>query len=141
MNVTPLAIEKLKEVMDGENEADSALRVVAMPAGPGLQYMLTMEKEHQPDDTVLRMDGVEFLMDSDSAPFLEEATIDYVEELAAAASVSSSTTPCTPAAAVAAADAVAVVAAVAAAAADAVAADTRIRASGPRATGCIRRGE
>jgi Fe-S cluster assembly iron-binding protein IscA len=25
------------------------------------------------------MEGVEFLMDSDSAPFLEEATIDYVE--------------------------------------------------------------
>jgi Fe-S cluster assembly iron-binding protein IscA len=39
-----------------------------------------MEKEHQPDDTVLRMDGMEFLLDSDSAPFLEEATIDYVEE-------------------------------------------------------------
>lgn len=80
MNVTPLAIEKLKEVMDDEDESGSALRVVAMPAGPGLQYMLTMEKEHQVDDTVLRMDGVEFLMDSDSAPFLSEATIDYVEE-------------------------------------------------------------
>lgn len=80
MNVTTLAIEKLREVMEGENEADSALRVVAMPAGNSLQYMLTMEKEHQPDDTVLRMEGVEFLMDSDSAPFLEEATIDYVEE-------------------------------------------------------------
>ena len=80
MNVTPLAIEKLKEVMEGEAETDSALRVVAMPAGQGLQYMLTMEREHQPDDTVLRMDGVEFLMDSDSAPFLSEATIDYVEE-------------------------------------------------------------
>ena len=80
MNVTPLAIEKLKEVMDDEDESGSALRVVAMPAGPGLQYMLTMEKEHQVDDTVLRMDGVEFLMDSDSAPFLAEATIDYVEE-------------------------------------------------------------
>lgn len=80
MNVTPLAIEKLKEVMVDEDESGAALRVVAMPAGPGLQYMLTMEKEHQVDDTVLRMDGVEFLMDSDSAPFLSEATIDYVEE-------------------------------------------------------------
>ena len=45
----------------------------------GLQYMLTMENESQPDDTVLKMEGVDFLMDSDSAPFLEEATIDYVE--------------------------------------------------------------
>ena len=80
MEVTPLAIEKLKEVMDQEQEVDSSLRVIAMPSGGGLQYMLTMEKETQADDTVLSLDGLSFLMDSDSAPFLEEATIDYVEE-------------------------------------------------------------
>ena len=80
MEVTALAIEKLKEVMDQEEETNSSLRVIAMPSGAGLQYMLTMEKETQPDDTVLSMDGLSFLMDSDSAPFLEEATIDYVEE-------------------------------------------------------------
>lgn len=81
MNVTSLAIEKLKDVIDQDGEAGSALRVVAMPAEQGgLQYMLTMEKESQPDDTVLHVDGMEFLMDSDSAPFLEEATIDYVEQ-------------------------------------------------------------
>ncbi len=82
MEVTTLAIEKLKEVMQEQGETDGALRVVAMPAETGgLQYMLTMENESQADDTVLAMDGVKFLMDSDSAPFLEEATIDYVENL------------------------------------------------------------
>ena len=80
MEVTALAIEKLKEVLDQEQEANSSLRVIAMPSGQGLQYMLTMEKETQPDDTVFSMEGLSFLMDSDSAPFLEEATIDYVEE-------------------------------------------------------------
>ena len=81
MEVTPLAIEKLKEVIDQEEETTSSLRVIAMPSGAGgLQYMLTMEKETQPDDTILSMEGLSFLMDSDSAPFLEEATIDYVEE-------------------------------------------------------------
>ena len=80
MEVTQLAIEKLKEVLDQEQEVNSSLRVIAMPSGGGLQYMLTMEKETQPDDTVLSMEGLSFLMDSDSAPFLEEATIDYVEE-------------------------------------------------------------
>ena len=80
MEVTSLAIEKLKEVIVQEGESANALRVVAMPSEHGgLQYMLTMENENQPDDTVLKMEGVEFLMDSDSAPFLEEATIDYVE--------------------------------------------------------------
>jgi iron-sulfur cluster assembly protein len=82
MQVTSLAIEKLKEVIEQEsdNGSTSALRVVAMPSEQGgLQYMLTMENESQPDDTILKMEGVDFLMDSDSAPFLEEATIDYVE--------------------------------------------------------------
>ncbi len=82
MEVTTLAIEKLKEVMEEQGEASGSLRVVAIPAETGgLQYMLTMENESQADDTVLAMDGVKFLMDSDSAPFLEEATIDYVENL------------------------------------------------------------
>ena len=80
MEVTALAIEKLKEVLDQEEESNSSLRVIAMPSGGGLQYMLTMEKETQPDDTILSMEGLSFLMDSDSAPFLEEATINYVEE-------------------------------------------------------------
>ena len=81
MEVTTLAVEKLKEVMEEQGDQGS-LRVIAMPAeSGGVQYMLTMEKETQADDTVLSVDGVNFLMDSDSAPFLEEATIDYVENL------------------------------------------------------------
>ena len=82
MEVTTLAIEKLKEVMEAQGETNGSLRVVAIPAeSGGLQYMLTMENESQAEDTVLSMEGVSFLMDSDSAPFLEEATIDYVENL------------------------------------------------------------
>jgi iron-sulfur cluster assembly accessory protein len=80
MEITPLAIEKIKEVLEQEEDSSSSLRVIAMPAEQGgIQYMLTMEKESQPDDTVLALEGLSFLMDSDSAPFLEEATIDYVE--------------------------------------------------------------
>ena len=82
MEITTLAIEKLREVLDEQGEQEGSLRVIAMPAeAGGLQYMLTMEKETQADDTVLNVDGVKFLMDSDSMPFLEEATIDYVENL------------------------------------------------------------
>jgi len=72
--VTSPALEKLKEVLDEQGEKDSALRVIAVPAEHGgVQYMMTMEKEVQKDDTVLDMDGIRFLMDSDSEPFLEEA--------------------------------------------------------------------
>ena len=80
MEITTLAIEKLKEVLGEQGEESGSLRVIAMPAeSGGLQYMLTMEKETQTDDTVLDVEGVKFLMDSDSMPFLEEATIYYVE--------------------------------------------------------------
>ena len=80
MEITELAIEKLKEVMEEQGEGESSLRVIAMPADTGgVQYMLTMENESQADDTELSVSGVKFLMDSDSAPFLEEATIDFVE--------------------------------------------------------------
>ena len=44
MEVTTLAIEKLKEVMQEQGETEGSLRVVAIPAETGgLQYMLTME--------------------------------------------------------------------------------------------------
>mgnify|MGYP000865318164 CR=1 FL=1 len=80
MDITALAIEKLKEVMEEQGEQEGSLRVIAIPAETGgLQYMLTVENESQADDTEMNHDGVRFLMDSDSAPFLEEATIDYVE--------------------------------------------------------------
>ena len=77
-----MCIRDSKEVMQEQGETEGSLRVVAIPAETGgLQYMLTMENESQADDTVMSQEGVKFLMDSDSAPFLEEATIDYVENL------------------------------------------------------------
>ena len=78
MEVTELAVEKLKEVMEEQGEQASSLRVIAMPAETGgVQYMLTMEKESQADDTEMNVNGIKFLMDADSVPFLEEATIDF----------------------------------------------------------------
>ena len=131
MEVTPLAIEKLKEVIDQEEETTSSLRVIAMPSGAGgLQYMLTMEKETQPDDTILSMEGLSFLMDSDSAPFLEEATIDYVEEFGGQVGFVIQQPHVWPAPAVVAAAAVDVAAAVVAAAAAVVAAGAAVVAAG-----------
>ena len=82
LEVSTPALAKLKEVMQEQGEQESALRVVAVP-GPngGVQYMMTMESETQDDDKTLELEGIKFLMDSDSIPFLEDATIDYVDEL------------------------------------------------------------
>ena len=82
LEVSSPALEKLKEVLREQGEDGTALRVIAVPGEHGgVQYMMSMETEVQKEDTILDMDGIRFLMDSDSEPFLEGATIDYVEEL------------------------------------------------------------
>ena len=82
MQVSESALEKIKEVLEDEGKKDSPLRVIALPQVNGsVQYMLTMEQELQADDITIDEDGVKFIVDSDSAPFLEKATIDFVEDL------------------------------------------------------------
>ena len=81
LEITNIAAEKIREVLDEEGKEDAPLRVIALPNGQGgVQYMLTLEEDLQPDDTELDRSGIRFLVDSDSAPFLEKATIDFVED-------------------------------------------------------------
>ncbi len=81
ITLSPLAIEKLKAVMEEQGETDSALRVLLVPMGQGVQYMLSLDKEVTEDDITLHQDGVRLLVDRDSAPLLEGTTIDYHEDL------------------------------------------------------------
>ena len=82
MQVSESALEKIKEVLEDEGKKDSPLRVIALPQPNGsVQYMLTMDQESQSDDITINEDGVQFIVDSDSAPFVEKATIDFVEDL------------------------------------------------------------
>ena len=81
LEVTTLAVEKIKEVLEEEGSEDPSLRVVALPGNNGgVQYMLTLEQQTQEDDVTLDRGGIKFLVDSDSAPYLEKATIDFLEE-------------------------------------------------------------
>ena len=43
--------------------------------------MLALEQEAKADDTVVRTDGVSILIDPDSAPLMEGAEIDYMDDL------------------------------------------------------------
>ncbi|MBI2873119.1 MAG: iron-sulfur cluster assembly accessory protein [Chloroflexi bacterium] len=81
ITVTALAAEKLKGVLDEQGKPGSALRIIVMPGDHGLQYMLTLEESPREDDLVLGQDGVQIVVDSDSAPLLEGAELDYSEEL------------------------------------------------------------
>ncbi len=82
INISPLASEKLREILVEQGEEGSSLRVVLMPgAHGGAQYMLALEKEAKSDDTVIDSDGVQILIDADSAPMMEGAEIDYMDGL------------------------------------------------------------
>ena len=82
IEVTDLAARKLGEVLAEHDRPGNMLRVMVMP-GPGgaLQYMLGVEEAARDDDLVIETDSVSMLVDADSAPLIDGASIDYVEGL------------------------------------------------------------
>jgi iron-sulfur cluster assembly accessory protein len=82
INISPLAVEKLKDILVEQGEEGASLRVILMPGtNGGAQYMLALEQEAKADDLVVRTDGVSILIDPDSAPLMEGAEIDYMDGL------------------------------------------------------------
>jgi iron-sulfur cluster assembly accessory protein len=82
IDITPLAAEKLENVLREQGEVGSLLRVVVVPSGHGgLQYMLGVEQEPKDGDVVIETERVRVLVDSESSPLIEGAQIDYVDGL------------------------------------------------------------
>ena len=78
--VTPRAFARLAEINDGA-EMPRALRVAVEGGGcSGFQYDITLD-EPADDDTVIEEGGQRVIFDAVSLPFLENATIDFTEEL------------------------------------------------------------
>jgi iron-sulfur cluster assembly accessory protein len=81
IEITEPAIEKLTAILEEEEALESAIRVVVVPAEHGVQYMLTLEAEPKEDDLTMQVGKVRVVVDEDSAPLMEGAQIDYVEDL------------------------------------------------------------
>ena len=82
IEVTSAAAEKLSDIIEEQGETGSLLRVMVVPGEHGgMQYMLGLEKEAKDGDFVIDTDTVQVLIDSDSAPLIEGAQIDYVDSL------------------------------------------------------------
>ena len=82
ITVSPTAIEKAKGLMEERQLEDAALRVFVVSGGcSGFQYGMAFDKERRTSDTVLERDGLTLLVDPESAPFLDGAEIEYVDEL------------------------------------------------------------
>ncbi|MBI4298760.1 MAG: iron-sulfur cluster assembly accessory protein [Chloroflexi bacterium] len=82
ITITEAAAEKLKSILEEQKEKGAVLRVLVMPGGHGgLQYMLALEKEAREEDLVIETDSIRVIIDAESAPLIEGASIDYVEGL------------------------------------------------------------
>ncbi|SHE58072.1 Iron-sulfur cluster assembly accessory protein [Ruegeria intermedia] len=77
--VTERAFERLAEIGAADN--GKALRIAVEGGGcSGFQYEIALD-EPKEDDLVLEGKGQKVVVDAISLPFLENATIDFTEEL------------------------------------------------------------
>jgi Fe/S biogenesis protein NfuA len=82
LNITEVARKKILGLLEGEGRQGSALRVAITGRGPGgFQYDLRFEGggEKKPDDTVVDAGGFQVLIDLQTGPKLQGATLDFVE--------------------------------------------------------------
>jgi iron-sulfur cluster assembly protein len=81
--MTEKAAAKAKELFKEKGLGeDTGLRVFVVGGGcSGYQYGMALAREVDEDDLVIEYGGVKLVVDPDSAPLLEGAEIDYVDDL------------------------------------------------------------
>lgn len=81
VNMTPTAVDKVRELLAQENDPGLALRVFVAGGGcSGLQYGMTLDEE-QEGDTVIPLSGIKILVDEMSVGYIVGSEIDYVDSL------------------------------------------------------------
>lgn len=83
LNVTENAARQLRSLLQKEaaNSASKGLRVQISKGGcSGLHYEMALD-EKKSGDAVVERDGVQFLVDDESADFLRNATLDFRDGL------------------------------------------------------------
>jgi iron-sulfur cluster insertion protein len=81
ITMTTAAEEKIRELMQ-EEQNTIGLRVYVKGGGcHGYQYGMSFESKMSDDDTVIEKGDVKVIMDSQSAPLLVGCEVDYVDAL------------------------------------------------------------
>ena len=83
LTMTEKAAVKAKELFEEKGiTGEAGLRVFVVGGGcSGYQYGMALAREVEEDDLVIEHAGVRLVVDPDSAPLLEGAEIDYVDDL------------------------------------------------------------
>lgn len=87
ITITETAAGKVKELLEQEATeatAQVALRVAVQPGGcSGLRYSMYLDDQLTDKDVAEEVFGVKVVVDKMSAPYVSEATIDFVDSLEA----------------------------------------------------------
>jgi iron-sulfur cluster assembly accessory protein len=82
ITLTENAAGKVKELLAEEGREDIALRVAVQPGGcSGLRYAMYLDDQVSEKDATAEQFGVRLVIDKMSAPYLTEATVDFVDSL------------------------------------------------------------
>ena len=82
VTITDKAVEKAKAVLAERGVENGALRVFVVGGGcSGYQYGMAIARAREDDDIAIEVSGVTLLVDAESAPLLDGAEVDYVEDL------------------------------------------------------------
>lgn len=81
IELTPRAVEKVREVMRDQGVTEGGLRVGVQGGGcSGMSYNLAIDTEVRPGDKVFEVEGVKLLVDMKSFLYLDGSTLDYKDE-------------------------------------------------------------
>lgn len=81
LSITPAAADKVRELLEQENDPSLALRIFVAGGGcSGLQYGMTLDEE-QEGDTVISQGEFKVLVDEMSLGYINGSEVDYVDSL------------------------------------------------------------
>jgi len=85
INVTDRAVDHLRSLLAEQSApTGKGLRVQVAKGGcSGMQYEMSLDERHE-DDMIVQRDEVHFLIDSESAHYLRNATLDFEDGLTGA---------------------------------------------------------
>jgi iron-sulfur cluster insertion protein len=82
LTITDSSIDKIKDLLAEENNPNLKLRAFVQGGGcSGMQYGFTFDEAQNEDDFSVEKNGIIVLVDSMSMQYLNDATIDYKEDM------------------------------------------------------------
>lgn len=82
ITLTPLAVEQMKDLLREQNDEDLKIRLFVQAAqGNEVAYGMGFDNEVADDDQVVEVDGISFIVDPESLPFVEGSEIDFIDAL------------------------------------------------------------